>query len=196
METTKLKVVASLTLVAVALLVPAAPASATATGSITFECTARFPAWPTGDGAGTCGPGTGPSAAVVALAGVDALGGEYTVYGTTPFNAAFNYNEGCLGPVPVTGAANGHAFIGNLAATRGTRHLLATVEADFTWVRLGTTGAITVTNVVIEFSDGAWATGSVGTGYAEMAPLLSADNTCPFGGSLTAVIAGEVTLDL
>lgn len=181
---------------AVVALVPltAGTASATATGSLAFECTASLPAFPATSGSGTCSGGAAPAVAGGVVAGVTNNDNQpYTLYGAGSFSASFDYSEGCfLNEPPAIGTASGSATV-TISATVGGQTTTATVTVEFTWTRVGVTAAITTGPARISFGTGHTATAAApGAATAAFAPLLGVNNTCPSGGPLTAVVAGAL----
>lgn len=171
-----------------------APASASVSGSITFHCTAHLPEWASPQAVGTCGGGATPAVASVNLTGVDTWGVPYTVTGVGSLSAVFEYRNACLlNEPPLVGDAQGQVTISGLTAVHGTTLTSATLTADFSWLRVGTTAAISVTNWRIPFGDRDSATGSLGAGSAAFTPIAGPGNTCASGGPMQALVDGEVT---
>lgn len=199
--------------VAAAIVVPATPASATASGGFVFECVASLPAFPSSTPntpGGTCGNGTVAGQAVDSsvVGTVSGLTSANAPYVATPdlgaaeqFHAEFTYSEECVGAggvqePPLAGVANGTAFIEvEINSTEFTGK--GTIEADFSWTRVGLNAAIVVENVRVKRDDsGATiATNTVGNaaGVAEatFVPFLTAGNTCPDGDPIDALVVGQ-----
>lgn len=161
------------------------PAHATITGSVEAECTAELPVFPNTDPTiiGTCdGMATGDAS------GIADDGLAYTVTGVGDLHAEFTYNEECTLGEPLTGTADGDVWISGLVAVHGTAQVTADVHAEFTWERTGTTATITLTNSVIEFSNGATASAAM-DGLAEAAFVPTSVPDCANPGPITAQVA-------
>lgn len=171
-------------------------AQAAGAGGVTFACTAFLPSFPADNGTGgSCAPGNdlvagvdGPSVAVAALAG--AVGGApYAIAGPGSLNATnISYSEGCVaGEPPLTGNADGHA-VATITGPAG-----GTLTTDFTWQRIGVVAVISANNFTVDPvvgpTDGP---SNTGVGVAAFEPILGAGNLCPTGGSLPALVEGEL----
>ncbi|MDQ3951831.1 MAG: hypothetical protein M3279_02530 [Actinomycetota bacterium] len=178
------------------------PASAAGAGAVAFSCTAHLQAFPTLSGQGTCN-GTAsvagiPSAGVGGVAG--STGGQAYVLVTAPnvtgnFSARFDYEEGCVAnEPPVAGAASGEATITGLSGLKGGANVTASATITFEWTRGGLTAAVVVTGGVINFSDGSSDSVAAGAALAAFVPVLTANNVCPSGGPLDALVAGTAVL--
>ncbi|MGH2730174.1 MAG: hypothetical protein ACRDJI_06130, partial [Actinomycetota bacterium] len=160
-------------------------------GSVTFECVANLPEFPSAGNTGSCGSGTiagvgVPSVAVAALAGAAGTT-PFAVAGAGSLSASFDYSEGCVaGEPPVLGTA-----IGTATATIG-GPAGGSLTTDFSWTRVGLTAVILTSNGTVTTSGGTSDDGAIGVGVAAFVPLLDAGNTCPTGGDLTAIAAGEL----
>lgn len=180
------------------------PASASTTGGFVFECTAVLPEFPSPSGNGTCGSNAPvgntavPATAAGTVAGTTTGGDAYVVVaaGANNFSASFSYAEGCVAnEPPVLGTASGTATVTGLTGVKGGAPTTATATLDFEWVRVGATAVVTFTGGTLNFGDDT-ATPLVlqsAAGTAVFAPLLDANNACPVGGALRAVVAGSAT---
>jgi hypothetical protein len=172
-------------------IVPQAGAG-TVAGTVSFECTATLPNYPTWAGSGTCGSRALPATAAVSAAGIDgATNAPFVVTGTGRFTASFDYNELCL-PEAVVGLATGTATVTGLSAVYGGAPATATLDVTFTWMRVGATADIHVLGYRLTIIGGHTIDGSLGEGAATFAPLLGQDNRCPVGGPLDALVHGDV----
>ena len=180
--------------------------AAAAAGTITFECVANLPQFPSRQAEGTCGaysPGApapaGPSTATGVMAGTTDSGQPFVLAAiptTNNFFAEFTYFEPCIaGEPPVTGQANGTAEISNLQGVVGTTPVNGgTLTVGFTWIRGGGTAAIIITDATLSFGETITGTTVAGAGSASFAPVLQADNLCPVGGDLRAVVQGSAAV--
>lgn len=176
-----------ITLVAVvAMMAVIVPAHATISGNVDFTCEADLPVFPNTnpDVVGTCdGTATGGGS------GIADDNEEYAVTGSGTLHAEFSYDETCTLGEPLQGTAEGDVWINGLIAVKGGVEMQADVHAHFTWVRTGTTADITLTNAIIEFSDGTTATAEMdGSAQAAFAPTSVPD--CDNPGPITAEVAG------
>lgn len=199
MRSLRIAVVATLVAVFGAI---AAPALASITGTVSFECTASLPDWPSQQSSGFCrdfGTTTNPSVlvsarAAVDLAGVDDAGSPFSVAGVGPFEAVFNYSQACIaGEPPLLGSANGTATVEGLTAVVNGSVQRARLVANFSWSRVGAAAVFTITGSTV-FFDGSTASGSIGQGEAVFVPLNA--GFCPVGGRVLAFVAGEATFGL
>ena len=147
----------------------ALPASAApGSGSLVFTCTASLPNFPAASGNGTC-------SGTVNGAVVTSAGAQTAVQGS--FNANFSYNEPTL-TCPAQGTANGTFSING-----------GQITGSFSWVRVGATAAITLSNV-----NGAGLTGASGASVAGFESPNAVTNCLAGGGPLTATVAGTATV--
>ena len=174
-------------------IVPQAGADMVA-GTVSFECTASLPNYPTWAGQGTCGSRALPATAVVSAAGRDgSTDARFVVAGTGRFAAFFEYNELCL-PEAVVGQASGTATVAGLSATYDGVATTATLEVTFTWSRVGATADIHVLGYDLTIGGTHTIDGSLGEGAATFEPLLQQHNFCPIGSPLDALVQGDVAL--
>jgi hypothetical protein len=172
---------------------PAPAAAASVTGSVTFQCTAHLPAWPSPENAGTCTNGVIPARGVVTLAGRTDSGVAYSVDGAGQFSAAFTYETACVaGEPPLTGNAWGTAEIRGVPAVYGGAVTTADVTVTFTWVRAGAAATILVTDWDVDLLGRETVGGTSGAGEATFVPVLTLADTCPYGGFMEASVQGEV----
>lgn len=171
------------------------PANASVTGNVSFVCTANLPEFPSPASSGSCGP---TSSAAGSVAGLSVGGDPYAVAiaGANNFSASFDYNEACLAgsEPPVAGQANGTATVTGITGVKGGATVTATATLKFDWDRAGVVAAVNIRadGSLLEFSDGDTAVLTVdAAAVAAFAPVLTLANTCPVGGPLQAVVAGN-----
>ena len=184
-----------LALTVLALLAAAAPAAASVSGSVSFHCTAKLPAYPTPEGYGICEGDTTPAVADVNLSGLDTSSVPYAVAGQGAFGAAFTYTQACIAnEPPLVGTARGTATVVDAPAVYGGTPTRADVEAQFRWSRVGIQATVVVTGWQIRFSNGRTATGTNGAGEAVFIPVSGTNHLCPgTGETVKALVLGEVT---
>lgn len=174
-----------------AVLAPA-PAFATATGEVAFECTAYLPEWPSPGANGACGDGTAPALASVSATGLADDGLPYVLYGAGRVQSQFAYNAPCVAnEPPLLGAFAGRATITAVPAIHGGIPKVAVISTEFTATLVGTEFVFNTSGPRITFTPSGTASGSVAPGTGTFAPVLTANNTCPVGGPMTALVQGE-----
>lgn len=100
-------------------LVPA-PALASISGEVAFECEIRLPAFPTPAASGWCGDGALPALADVSASGTADDGSPYLVYGVGPTGAVFEYSAACVANEPaLLATVQGTATVWDLPALHG-----------------------------------------------------------------------------
>jgi hypothetical protein len=183
------------TMTMMGLTVVAAPAAhASMAAKVAFECHAYFDSMPTASGSGVCRDGAVRAEAEVTAAGVADDGSPYVVEGTGPAAAQFQHSETCLaGEPPILVNAWGVARVTGLTAIHGGELTSASLDVAFLANGAGPKLKIIVTGATLTFANGGTASGT-GAGEATYAPILEADNVCPIGGPLQAVVEGELEL--
>lgn len=177
-------------------LVPA-PALASVSGEVTFECEIRLPVFPSPAGNGWCGDGPALLAlAEVSVIGVADDGRPYLVYGVGRTAAEFTYSMACLATEPpLLGTVQGRAWVWDVPAILGGVPTTSDLVLDFSATFHGAVVSIVTSGHRIYFATGGSASGTTnGAGAATFAGLFTTSNVCPVGGPLTGRVQGEVNL--
>lgn len=183
-------------ILAAALLILPAPAHATVTSGLAFECTANFPAWPSSiTRPATCGNGLIPS---LGIGGGLTTSNNHVVVPSTAtvggLSATFDYQEICVfNELPEIGTAQGIGAKGFFIPVTVFPGLTSDVlHVEFTWTRVGATLVIVITKSTL--SDGTTTLlNPPGAAIGTFVPLLGPTNTCAAigddGGPMQAIIS-------
>lgn len=172
-------------------------ALAVGAGEVEFQCTAFFPSFPSEGENGYCGDGVIDGAAQVSASGVFGPSGRpYVVAGLRPTTALFSYSARCVGAglLPLFWTVDGTAIVDELPAFANGEPTSAHLQVSFRATVMGNDMTI-VAQPTFTFLNGGSVTG-IGRGLGEVFPILTAGNHCPEGGAMTALVQGELDLEL
>ena len=171
-----------------------APAQASATGHVNFECEAYFPTWPTPISTGRCNSGFPIQSAEVQMVGLDNSSLPYVVAGLGEFNSDFSYSTACIATEPpLVWNANGQMAVLDVDAVRGGIVTSADLGWPFTITGIGSHVIILGGPVGISFRSGGTAQSvAPGGGEGSLVAVTTLNNVCPQGGELHGVIVGHV----
>ena len=187
--------IASAVMTMAAVNVVAAPAAhASLAAALALECRAHLPYWPAPGASSFCGDGLAPAAAGVTATGIDSNGLPFAVEGVGDVRAEFDYSAACVAGVPpILVDGSGTASVTGITAIHRDERTTASLFLAFLANGAGPKLKIVVTAATLTFANGG-STSGTGAGEATFVPLLGANNACPAGGPLEAVVEGEVAL--
>ena len=179
-------------LAAIGLTAPAAQASAT--GTLTFECEARLPSWPTPSATGGCDSALLARSAEANVSGIDNTGTPYAVAGLGQFNSQFSYSTVCiLNEPPLLFNATGQAVVSGVAAVRGATTTTANLTFFFNMTGIGPLLVIVTDGLDIEFASEATASSvAPGTGSGTVV-FIPPVHPCPQGPAATGIAGATIT---